>query len=978
MGKGSQTSTTSPNPIAAADYQSLLGQAAGVANTPYQAYTGQLVAPVNSQQTAGINNINASAGFASPYISQAAGLATGAANPLSASQIQNYQNPYTQDVVNATQAQFNNTNSQQQAALTGNNIAQGALGGNRTGVASANLANQQQLAQAPVIAGLENQGYTQALQTAAQQYQQNPLAAAGSIANFGIGGQNAALQGANAQVGAGTLQQQTQQALDTANYGQYAQAQAYPFQTTQWLAGLEGAIAPGLGSSTTGPAPNQTAQYLGAGLGIGALALSDRRAKQNIHKIGSTNDGQPLYRYQYRGSDQWHIGPIAQEVEKRHPEAVHAGLGGLKYVDLKEATDDSVSHRATGGPVAGLAIGGTPWSFAQGWVPQFSGVGSTAPHSVSAPSSPQSPNTNWSQLGNTKANPNGILGGGGLSQFDPSNPFLVSGAENPFATSPDANMSAIDSSMDTLDDNAGGAFFGPGFARGGVAGYADGGDPIDMQDRFAPVIDAIKSGAFDPQFQNSTDFKGTPGMAASNAGIVPIPAPRPADAPVVAADDSDDETSAVPVAGVAAPAALTRPTVAPATPFARDDANAGFGTSTDNSSGIGLGLLSKNAQLGLLAAGLGMLSSRSPFLGNAIGEGGLGGLQAYSAANAADEKAAQDKIKQAQDNRRIEMEATRLQQEAQRAADDFALRAQTAQETQRHNRFAENEPPKGYRETKTGLEAIPGGPNDPATVSALAKAKATSASMDDSTASFLADRVLAGDTRALTGLGRGAQGAENLAKINGIVAQKAASGQPVSDAARAILSNAAQQAGFVAAERTQAQIMAKLSVYGRTAYNAMDMAERMSDDVPRSQFVPVNRAINAWKTNTGDPKIVALGQAIETLTNEYARAIGGGHGTVTDKEHARERLNAAQTPEQLRAVIGTMRQEILLAEHAMPAARQQIRDIYNPTSAGPSTTIEGPKVAPGTPPVAAQPKTVKQNGYTYQLGADGQYHAVQP
>src|SRR5579859_7774626 len=110
--KGNQTTTTSPNPIAAADYQRVIGQAQNVAQTPYQAYQGQLVAPVNAQQNLGISNVNAAAGQAQPQINQALGLAAGAANPLTAGQIQQYQNPYTQDVVNATQNQFNNKNQQ--------------------------------------------------------------------------------------------------------------------------------------------------------------------------------------------------------------------------------------------------------------------------------------------------------------------------------------------------------------------------------------------------------------------------------------------------------------------------------------------------------------------------------------------------------------------------------------------------------------------------------------------------------------------------------------------------------------------------------------------------------------------------------------------------------------------------------------------------------------------------------------------------
>lgn len=219
---------------------------------------------------------------------------------------------------------------------------------------------------------------------------------------------------------------------------------------------------------------------------------------------------------------------------------------------------------------------------------------------------------------------------------------------------------------------------------------------------------------------------------------------------------------------------------------------------------------------------------------------------------------------------------------------------------------------------------------------------------------MLADRIRAGDTTALVGLGRGAQGAENIAKIQGAVARRTREGTPINEEARAMLANRANHEGFKAAERRQATIMANLSVYGRTAFAATQLAIDASDAVPRTEFMPVNKVFNAARTNTGDPKIVALGQALTTLTNEYARAIGGGHGTVHDKQMAEERLNAAQSPEQLRAVINMMRAEILAEEKALPEARKHIREMYNPGAKKEEMSV-GDKFAP-KPSVAAPKK----------------------
>lgn len=284
-GKGSQTqtSTSAPSPQAMQLYQDLLTRAQGVAGTPYTPYGGELVAPNNAQQNMGIAGINANADFALPNIQNALGMATSAAQPITAQQIQQYTNPYTSSVVNATQAQFNNQNQQQQQQVLGNAISQGALGGNRTAIALSELANQQQLAQAPVIAGLRSQGYQQGVSTALAE--QAALGqGAYSVGNLGVAGENAGLTGANAQIGAGTLQQQTQQAQDAAAYQQFLNQQAYPFQTTQWLAGIGTGVGSQMGgtSSTTGPAPNQTAQWLGTGIAAAGLFLN---------KGGRVNEG---------------------------------------------------------------------------------------------------------------------------------------------------------------------------------------------------------------------------------------------------------------------------------------------------------------------------------------------------------------------------------------------------------------------------------------------------------------------------------------------------------------------------------------------------------------------------------------------------------------------------------------------------------------------------------------------------------------
>jgi uncharacterized protein (TIGR02594 family) len=317
MCKGQQSTTTSqtPNPTALAAYNNLIGSASSLAQTPFTPYTNQMVAPLTSEQNAGITGINSYANAAQPGISaaeglvnqsvpylnesggllgQSAGLYQGAANPLTTSQINQYMNPYTQDVVSATEQQFNLQNAQQQNNLVGNAASVGALGGNRIGVAQAQLAGQQQTAEAPVIAGLYNQAYQTGLGTAETEFQQNPEAAAAGMTNtasgltntasglnnaaYGLGslataGQSAGLQGAGAQIQAGTLQQQTQQAIDTNAYNYYLSELGYPYQQLNFESGIDTGVGSLMGGTgvTQGPTPSMLGQV--AGLGIAGAGL---------------------------------------------------------------------------------------------------------------------------------------------------------------------------------------------------------------------------------------------------------------------------------------------------------------------------------------------------------------------------------------------------------------------------------------------------------------------------------------------------------------------------------------------------------------------------------------------------------------------------------------------------------------------------------------------------------------------------------
>ena len=359
-GKGGSTTTTNNvtqiPPEVLARYNAVNARAESVASQPYQKYSDDpnaFVAPLSQTQQAGIQNTNAMAGAAQPYYGAATGLAaqsTGSVNP-SALNVGQYMNPYTQSVVNATQAAMNQQQGQQLSQQQAEAIKGGAFGGERAGLQRAQLMGQQGLAQAQAIAPLYQQNYNQALAAAQQQQgvglgaeqanRQNLQNAAQLFGSIGTNAQQAGLAGAQAQLAAGQTQQQTQQAGLQALYNQFQQQQGFPYQQAQFLAN----IAEGTGA-LSGNATSGTSTTTGGG-GF----FSDERLKENIQRVGETDDGQPIYRYNYKGDKNTQIGLLAQDVEKHHPEAV--GLaGGYKTVNYKKATEDAV-HKEDGGGISG-------------------------------------------------------------------------------------------------------------------------------------------------------------------------------------------------------------------------------------------------------------------------------------------------------------------------------------------------------------------------------------------------------------------------------------------------------------------------------------------------------------------------------------------------------------------------------------------------------------------------------------------------
>lgn len=308
---GSTTSTTSgPPPEVLQNYQTLVGGATAAAQNPLALYSGPMVAGFTPQQQSGFQAIQNQQGIGTPYINAAAQEFGQATQPLwqslpqfNEANVNKYMSPYTSDVTGALTNLFNQQNATQQSTIAGNAAAHNAYGGDREAVAQALAAQQENLAQAPTLANVLQQGYQQGVSTFQNQQQQqlaaeqaNAWLASQAAAGFGSLGQeavNLGLTGAQANIGAGALQQQLAQEQMNIPYQQFLQTQAWPYQQLSFLAPIyegTGSLSGGTGSTTT-PGPSALSQLGGLGLaGAGIYGLGNQQGWWGSGGAGSTGN----------------------------------------------------------------------------------------------------------------------------------------------------------------------------------------------------------------------------------------------------------------------------------------------------------------------------------------------------------------------------------------------------------------------------------------------------------------------------------------------------------------------------------------------------------------------------------------------------------------------------------------------------------------------------------------------------------------
>ena len=257
-------------------------------------FSAQQLAGLSQGQRDAISRATAGVGSFEPFLqrgAEAIGQGIGqlgtaqqrvAAAGFSPTDFRQFMDPFTEDVIAATQADIARQGAMQQNQLGAGAVGAGAFGGSRQAVAQSEIARNVMDQQARTGAQLRSQGFQQAQnlaqQAAQQQLRQAQLTGQLGQTVAGLGTQTAALgqlgqqmgvQDVNTLLGIGGLQQQQgQKELDVARANELAQ-QALPFQRIGFLSNVyaQGPKTQSQIEMATAPTTNPLAQSVGAGLG---------------------------------------------------------------------------------------------------------------------------------------------------------------------------------------------------------------------------------------------------------------------------------------------------------------------------------------------------------------------------------------------------------------------------------------------------------------------------------------------------------------------------------------------------------------------------------------------------------------------------------------------------------------------------------------------------------------------------------------
>lgn len=326
---------------------SYLTRSETASNAPYQQYEGERVAQLTPFEQLARTYANQSFGQTAPAIQGAnqlnAQLTSKAIQGPTMENISPYMSPFQQSVID--QAKRETVRDFEMNTLPGvgrQAAGAGAFGGSRQALleseAYRNLNRN--------LSDIQERGSQASFTNAQDQYFKTIQGAsdlAKSTAQTALLGQNAVNSDVNLMTGLGQTERGLNQAQLDVGYNNFQNKMNYPINALNILGSSLGNVSPYFSMVGTPSGGGSNSSFLGdlgsiASTGMQLYSLfSDKNLKENIKEVGELDNGLPVYKYNYKGSPTTQIGVMAQDVEKKKPEAV-GERAGYKTVNYDEAT----------------------------------------------------------------------------------------------------------------------------------------------------------------------------------------------------------------------------------------------------------------------------------------------------------------------------------------------------------------------------------------------------------------------------------------------------------------------------------------------------------------------------------------------------------------------------------------------------------------------------------------------------------------
>jgi len=278
---GSTTTTkqeSTMDPLQQEIIEDLYGRTTEIADSPFAAYTDPLIAgmdPMMRQAYEGYGALTLPSeyGAASDIY---AGMAAETPEQRMA-RVRGYQDMYTEGVIDPMLAQAERKRAQERVGEASGVTKAGAFGNVRRGVFEGEREAAYETSRDAMVAGLMQQGLSFGEAQVAAENQARMAGAQGMMGAAG-GRRQAELGALGAQMSAGDIARQIEQAGLGADYEQFMREQQYPLQSLAGLFSTAGLIPAGIGTGTTtrtgglGPALG-TLGSLGMGVATGGTSF---------------------------------------------------------------------------------------------------------------------------------------------------------------------------------------------------------------------------------------------------------------------------------------------------------------------------------------------------------------------------------------------------------------------------------------------------------------------------------------------------------------------------------------------------------------------------------------------------------------------------------------------------------------------------------------------------------------------------------